>query len=156
MFKTEWSTDLDEEWSFPTFLYNSMLNSTRVLTKDKRDLTISSQSKARFEIWNWLVKLCFFFLFCIPNLITILFVFGLSFLSNKLRHITRYLGFTPPSSYSEKVYHFLVQLSLFNFIHSWFSLQNKCKRHGQFSVTRKQNNFFQLCYEGSSAREFAV
>ena len=103
MFKTEWSTDLDEEWSFPTFLYNSMLNSTRVLTKDKRDLTISSQSKARFEIWNWLVKLCFFFLFCIPNLITILFVFGLSFLSNKLRHITRDLGFTPPSSYSESI-----------------------------------------------------
>ena len=138
----------------------SMLNSTRVLTKDKRDLTISSASFIS-QIWLYSSQLNFVFVFvclffCIPNLITILFVFGLSFLSNKLRHITRYLGFTPPSSYSEKVYHFLVQLSLFNFIHNWFSLQNKCKRHGRFSVTRKQNNFFQLCYEGSSAREFAV
>ena len=146
--------------TFPTFLNNSMLNSTRVLTKDKRGLTISSTSFIS-QIWLYssqlnfvFVFVCFFF--CIPNLITILFVFGLSFLSNKLRHITRDLGFTPPSSYSEKVCHLLVQLSLFYFIHNWFSLQNKCKRHGQFSVTRKQNNFFQLCYKGSSAREFVV
>lgn len=143
--------------TFPTFLYNSMLNSTRVLTKDKLDITISSTSFIS-QIWLYSRQLNFVFVcfFCIPNLITILFVFGLSFLSNKLRHITRDLGFTPPSSYSEKVYHFLVQLSLFNFIHSWFSLQNKCKRHGQFSVTRKQNHFFQLCYKGNSAREFVV
>lgn len=144
--------------TFPTFLYNSMLNSTRVLTKDKRDLTISSTSFIS-QIWLYSSQLNFvfvWFFFCIPNLITTLFVFGLSFLLNKLRHITRDLGFIPPSSYSEKVYHLLVQLSLFNFFHSWFSLQNKCKRHGQFSVTRKQNNFFQVCYKDSSAREFVV
>ena len=155
MFKTEWSTDLDEEWSFPTFLYNSMLNSTRVLTKDKRDLTISSQSKARFEIWNWLVKLCFFFSFLHTkfdnNIICLRAQF---FVKQTKTHHARSRFY--PTFKLLRVYHLLVQLSLFNFIHSWFSLQNKCKRHGQFSVTRKQNNFFQLCYEGSSAREFAV
>lgn len=62
MFETERSTDLDD---FPTFLYNSMLNSTRVLTKDKRDLTISSTSFIS-QIWLYssqlnFVFVCFFF-----------------------------------------------------------------------------------------------
>ena len=62
MLKIERSTDLDD---FPTFLYNSMLNSTRVLTKDKRDLTISSTSFTS-QIWLYssqlnFVFVCFFF-----------------------------------------------------------------------------------------------
>lgn len=141
MFETERSTDLDD---FPTFLYNSMLNSTRVLTKDKRDLTISSTSFIS-QIWLYSSQLNFvfvWFFFCIPNLITILFVFGLSFLSNKLRHITRDLGFTPPSSYSENVYHFLVQLSLFNFIHNWFSLQNYMQKTWAVFRDKETKQFF--------------
>ena len=143
--------------TFPTFLYNSMLNSTRVLTKDKRGLTISSTSFIS-QIWLYSSQLNFvfvwFFFLHIKFDNNIICLRAQFFVKQTKTHHARSRFY--PTFKLLRVYHLLVQLSLFNFIHSWFSLQNKCKRHGQFSVTRKQNNFFQLCYEGSSAREFAV
>ena len=156
MFKTEWSTDLDEEWSFPTFLYNSMLNSTRVLTKDKRDLTISSQSKARFEIWNWLVKLCFFFSFLHTKFDNNIICLRAQFFVKQTKTHHARSRFYSTFKLLQEGLSFVGAIVPFQFHSQLVILQNKCKRHGQFSVTRKQNNFFQLCYEGSSAREFAV
>ena len=140
----------------PTFSYNSVLNSTRVLTKDKRDLTISSTSFIS-QIWLYSSQLNFFFVWFFlhtkfdNNIICLRAQF---FVKQTKTHQARSRFY--PTFKLLRVYHLLVQLSLFNFIHNWFSLQNKCKRHGQFSVTRKQNHFFQLCYKGSSAREFVV
>lgn len=119
-----------------------MLNSTRVLTKDKRDLTISSQSKARFEIWNWLVKLCFFFSFLHTKFDNNIICLRAQFFVKQTKTHHARSRFYSTFKLLQKVYHLLVQLSLFNFIHNWLSCRINAKDMGSFPWQGNKTIFF--------------